>query len=622
MLKQGHSFCRTCYNKQRNEKMKNEKKKMVQAVNDTNATDVDLNIRSKALNRQVQKEVEPVIFKVFQNYAVFCEFLRHKNMFRSHMRPVLRNLRRRTMIRTMGVLNSRLLEASKRGLLTTFQSENMAEKHRKNVTLVQKPNHVRRQRHVAGYGVKGPLLAKYKQVKDETLQKLGIQSYNFLDVSYTNISPQINANQNGTKRWKRQGLGAMSNLVQMLVDHLKLLYTHNYIIKSSIETWKDKPLPIFLSLSGDGSKLSKTGENFSSNFLSFCVQIQFDDKIFYGDHGVSVICSLLPWLLISAKEDKESVRKIGKWLAYGSKLLKDVKNVFWTDYGPQTTNDCEELENQTGKKTSVKRPIHFGFSLVKGDSKFLQILTGTTMSNSDERCYQCSHKQSEWFKVNEIEESCGTKFLENYFNVASKKYGLELSAQEPANHVQALSPILFPENGSLEEAEYLLSNSGLWSTFFAVDPLHIIENHSSQVFRYCLKKMSQAENKKLEQYIRINFDTRMKPSFTVAKWRLIWASFSQSFEKIIDGSKKELIEIIWPWAWCVKLMYLPVTVRNCANWFRYFSICLYHFTLWRKTEGVKPLLGIHLLWPHAVEQSWWIAMLRRMRIHGKRSDQI
>ena len=135
------------------------------------------------------------------------------------------------MIRTMGVLNSRLLEASKRGLLTTFQSENMAEKHRKNVTLVQKPNHVRRQRHVAGYGVKGPLLAKYKQVKDETMQKLGIQSYNFLDVSYTNISPQINANQNGTKRWKRQGLGAMSNLVQMLVDHLKLLYTHNYFIK-------------------------------------------------------------------------------------------------------------------------------------------------------------------------------------------------------------------------------------------------------------------------------------------------------------------------------------------------------------------------------------------------------
>ena len=154
---------------------------------------------------------------------------------------------------------------------------------------------------MAGYGVKGPLLAKYKQVKDETMQKLGIQSYNFLDVSYTNISPQINANQNGTKRWKRQGLGAMSNLVQMLVDHLKLLYTHNYFIKSSIDTWKDKPLRIFLSLSGDGSKLSKTGENLSSNFLSFCVQIQFDDKIFYGDHGVSVICSLLPWLLISAK---------------------------------------------------------------------------------------------------------------------------------------------------------------------------------------------------------------------------------------------------------------------------------------------------------------------------------
>lgn len=146
----------------------------------------------------------------------------------------------------------------------------------------------------------------------------------------------------------------------------------------------------------------------------------------------------------------------------------------------------------------------------------------------------------------------------------------------------------------------------MWSTFYALDILHLIENHSHQIMEHILLKLDQKEKNQLEQFLREEFDIKLKVSYTVGKWRLIWASYSESFGKIIDKKKTQLRELIWSWCYCVKLMYYPATVKNIFSWFRYFGVCLYHFNLWR---SLKPnaLLGIHLLWPHSVEQSWWIS---------------
>ena len=176
----------------------------------------------------------------------------------------------------------------------------------------------------------------------------------------------------------------------------------NLFRENTINKWsRQRPLNIYLSLSGDGGKLSKTGENQSSNFLSFCVQIIYDEETFNADQGVSIICSVLPWFLVSEKEEKQSLRKFGKWLTFGVKQLSEVSDLHWTNYGPLTESDCELLVKNEKENNAIKykRPIKFSLLLVKGDSKFLQLVTGTTMGTSEERCYQCSIKESEWFRI-------------------------------------------------------------------------------------------------------------------------------------------------------------------------------------------------------------------------------
>ena len=174
------------------------------------------------------------------------------------------------------------------------------------------------------------------------------------------------------------------------------------------------------------------------------------------------------------KEEKDSVRKFGKWLSRGARVLTEQSHVFWTEYGPKTEQECEMIIEQTGNSVSIKRQIHFSILLVKGDSKFMQLITGTTMSTSDERCYQCSNKQSDWYQVTEMQEFCGTKFLENYFNVFSKAYGLSSQKQDGGKLVHPLSPIMLPDDADMRTVDYVMSRTGLWSCFFSVDPLHSV----------------------------------------------------------------------------------------------------------------------------------------------------
>ncbi|MCB0156436.1 MAG: hypothetical protein KDF65_16685, partial [Anaerolineae bacterium] len=64
-----------------------------------------------------------------------------------------------------------------------------------------------------------------------------------------------------------------------------------------------------------------------------------------------------------------------------------------------------------------------------------------------------------------------------------------------------------------------------------------------------------------------------------------------------------LENLVWSWSQLVKMMYYPPKARDLVVWFRYFSLAFYHFKVWSEV-GTKELLGIHLLWPHSVEQAW------------------
>ena len=58
-------------------------------------------------------------------------------------------------------------------------------------------------------------------------------------------------------------------------------------------------------------------------------------------------------------------------------------------------------------------------------------------------------------------------------------------------------------------------------------------------------------------------------------------------------------------------MYKPTRSRSFYNWFKLIIWTLKHFTCWREIQKSDSLY-FHLLWPHCIEQSWWISFSETM----------
>ena len=101
------------------------------------------------------------------------------------------------------------------------------------------------------------------------------------------------------------------------------------------------------------------------------------------------------------------------------------------------------------------------------------------------------------------------------------------------------------------------------------------------------------------------------------KWAIVWDSVRSNKHWLSESpslwlpfividlnffKNNSLIKsLIWSWALIVKLLYTSFVKWDKRIWFYYFSYCLFHFQIWKKIE-TNPKLGIHLLWPHSVEQ--------------------
>ena len=230
-------------------------------------------------------------------------------------------------------------------------------------------------------------------------------------------------------------------------------------------------------------------------------------------------------------------------------------------------------------------------------------MTGTPLSKSDHRCFICDTPLTKTFDPEHWTSfTFKDRMIYNYFYKNGE--GEIIDIEQELNVDCIKTPILLPNDNNFTSCERLLIETRLWGIQFVVDPLHLIENHSKDLMEYIIDNLSKTERTILEELFSNHLDLSINPSYNVANWRMIWASYTCTWDNIYKNNSL-IKSLIWSWSLIVKQMYTSFVKWDKRLWFYYFSFCLFHFQIWKKIE-TNPKLGIHLLWPHSVEQFWGI----------------
>ena len=67
--------------------------------------------------------------------------------------------------------------------------------------------------------------------------------------------------------------------------------------------------------------------------------------------------------------------------------------------------------------------------MIKSDSKFLQIFSGTPGGKSSDRCFLCSIPQTDWLKIGPVQDFDGLKYISNYFSSLKHRHGIGIPNQ-------------------------------------------------------------------------------------------------------------------------------------------------------------------------------------------------
>ena len=284
--------------------------------------------------------------------------------------------------------------------------------------------------------------------------------------------------------------------------------------------------------------------------------------------------------------------------------------------------------------------VHFRIFCYTGDAKLQQIRSGSAMTNSEFRCPHCvvgsqdwgavqfyffnsrtmvSHFQSEKniglgptkFSTSKGESSENSlRFQDNCKFVARDtwkfdEFGKQKKISFSVPEMKRVPPAV-QNFTTLKEVDDFLSESQLWSAFFAVDPLHMIENHSERLLVYVLQKLRKSQRDEIESRFSNMTGYQLKESNPVWRWRLIWGSYPVTWQNILPKDTPELDALVLSWCRCVSILYYAEKDRNFRSWWKFFVCALQHFTMWRQTQQ-DFVLGIHFLWPHSVEQFWYVS---------------
>lgn len=163
------------------------------------------------------------------------------------------------------------------------------------------------------------------------------------------------------------------------------------------------------------------------------------------------------------------------------------------------------------------RPLLFKLSLLKGDSKFLQTITGTPTGRGYLRCYFCMVPNYEWFEPSQLKlEQKPIRWIDNYFST--------LNPATPKSLVVAKRPCFIPEYCDPEQAEYIFESAGMWGIEPVFDCLHLIENHSKSLLEFIIA-VPKLEITELKTNLQKVTRLPLKTGYTGRNWRFLWASY-------------------------------------------------------------------------------------------------
>ncbi|MCB0156451.1 MAG: hypothetical protein KDF65_16760 [Anaerolineae bacterium] len=165
-------------------------------------------------------------------------------------------------------------------------------------------------------------------------------------------------------------------------------------------------------------------------------------------------------------------------------------------------------------------------AMIKGDSKFLQAITGTPGSSSSVRCYFCLTRTFDWINSPQLKiNQKPIRYLDNLISTFTESRESKLLAR---------TPCLFPEKSSPELSQFILETAGLWGIEPVFDPLHLIENHSRELFKFYMEEFSKSQKVFLKQKFQYLLKLPLKTSYTGANWRMIWASYTLHLQTVFS----------------------------------------------------------------------------------------
>jgi len=523
------------------------------------------------------------------NVEVFLAWLTKKNLS-GQVSPLVRRAKKKAISGVRSKVRKHLRKTEMLQYVRNTTSERNWDRNVCDESSILEPGASKKTRVKMGFGSKLPKKKSSRALNAEL-------SESFKD-KITEFSREIPVR---SKNWPHQGEGVYRQLDEAILTHLDRLQKRNMFHDFYLEC---DELEFWFSISGDGSKMKQNQWDTASHLIAFNLQILPEEHKFPGIH-VPFVHRNIHWMFLNEVETCETVCCHSKLILSQMEMLSKKKYFFSPRHQPAFWEEKKGDPILSLEEEVTLKEVKLRIAYWLGDSKFLQIFTGTPMSTSGDRCYLCHTPQVLWKDQNLPLATRNTaKDIKNIFTV----FGFH--SMDVKSLSSTKTPMLFSHLSSFDQIYRVLDDSNLWGLTVMADPLHIIHNHSHQLKTFLKSQLKTEDWEKVKVLVKqVSGQTVPKVGTSVRNWRLIWASCSVTWKSVIKST--ELYDLVWSWAAIIRLLYQPVDKRDLASFFRYFSVCLYHFTLWKKLVNFSPaskfLLGIHLLYPHTVEQFYEVS---------------
>ena len=422
-------------------------------------------------------------------------------------------------------------------------------------------------------------------------------------------------------KWSKQGTSYFHRQIdEFMFKHLQAIFEKQLMNVNDIfnrsSSSSSSSLIIYLSFSTDGSRLGASVSSFHSSLL---VSVIMDLSV-WKKEGQTLVKRPLPLLICNDSETVDMVFWMGTKICEAIKIFHESENWLFSE----TKGFCRIFSNNSFPKNfgnfdmnEIKKsryiPVEFKVFLLNGDSKVQQIFCGANSGKSDYRCYCCYQGSHDWETV-EGSFSLGLPQRTISSSFTSFKENLNSGNDLLMRITPRISAVLPTSLKGLEDVQKFISEHKIWSFWVTIDPLHVISGHSKKLMDFLTSHISKEKSRDLNQLLRkhcnIGFESKKHPGW---KWRLIWASFPVTWSTICkqDDEKDPVWFLVYSWTKVCQLFYKPASSRSCANWIKFVVWCLKHICCWRKFQS-SPSLYLHLLWPHCIEQCWWIGFSETM----------